>query len=508
VLSDGVATQYLSIHTSCSKPLAVGDVFGSLRVTDLGDCASPSNTIHTGSGSTMSTGSSSTMSTASGSSSTMSTGSGSSNTIATVSDNLQVTYYVDGVAVAQVIVPVSELPYTCPSGSTTSGLDFCGVVSNVVLYQDALTSSQVADIVSTTSCEYVPTVDICLSCDNPLDPRYATAGDMVTVTVTGSVPISLPSVSCNGTQVTFVASGDEFNLVYTGTLTVSQGSPIGYVSCVISQFQDENGNQGAVTTIQNEPIGGVPSTCWVFIARDCQGLVSTQNDSWCLTNCNHNPPFCPADVCLCSSLPEDAVPSLYCAALQPTVTNQWCTDNCRLNVCPADRCSCAQTTGPFPIRASTTLFPQGVPCSDTLACQRVLKVNLVQETPETIRVSYDLSGLTASSLFGFHVHSSSNFTSGCVSTGGHYNPFNQTHGAPQDLIRHVGDMGNVQTNANGTSKGEITDGLIKLYGATSVIGRAIVIHSGTDDLGMGGNSGSMTTGNAGGRMACGNIVLV
>ena len=28
-----------------------------------------------------------------------------------------------------------------------------------------------------------------------------------------------------------------------------------------------------------------------------------------------------------------------------------------------------------------------------------------------------------------------NYLSGCQSTGGHYNPFNKTHGGPQDQIR-------------------------------------------------------------------------
>ena len=35
--------------------------------------------------------------------------------------------------------------------------------------------------------------------------------------------------------------------------------------------------------------------------------------------------------------------------------------------------------------------------------------------------------------------------------------------------------------------------------------RTIVVHSGTDDLGKGGHEQSKTTGNAGGRPACGVI---
>ena len=43
---------------------------------------------------------------------------------------------------------------------------------------------------------------------------------------------------------------------------------------------------------------------------------------------------------------------------------------------------------------------------------------------------------------------------------------------------------------------------------TIVLGKAIVVHAGEDDLGLGGDDGSLATGNAGGRMACGVIRLV
>lgn len=42
----------------------------------------------------------------------------------------------------------------------------------------------------------------------------------------------------------------------------------------------------------------------------------------------------------------------------------------------------------------------------------------------------------------------------------------------------------------------------------SVIGRSIMIHADPDDLGKGGHELSLTTGNAGARIACGEIKLV
>ena len=45
-------------------------------------------------------------------------------------------------------------------------------------------------------------------------------------------------------------------------------------------------------------------------------------------------------------------------------------------------------------------------------------------------------------------------------------------------------------------------------GKYSVVGRSVMVHAGEDDLGRGGHELSLTTGNAGGRIACGEIVLV
>lgn len=50
------------------------------------------------------------------------------------------------------------------------------------------------------------------------------------------------------------------------------------------------------------------------------------------------------------------------------------------------------------------------------------------------------------------------------------NPFGKTHGAPTDLDRHVGDLGNFRTDSEGTSVGSMEDKLIKLIGPESVIG--------------------------------------
>lgn len=79
------------------------------------------------------------------------------------------------------------------------------------------------------------------------------------------------------------------------------------------------------------------------------------------------------------------------------------------------------------------------------------------------------------------------------------------HGAPNDTVRHVGDLGNVESDANGIAQVDMTDLEISLSGPNNVIGRAIVVHSGEDDLGRTDHPDSKVTGNAGGRWACGVI---
>lgn len=125
-----------------------------------------------------------------------------------------------------------------------------------------------------------------------------------------------------------------------------------------------------------------------------------------------------------------------------------------------------------------------------------------------VKITGNLTGLDVNALRGFHVHQSGDTTNGCASAGPHFNPLNQTHGAPTDKVRHVGDLGNIQTDAAGGAILDFQDKVISLNGPLSIIGRAVVLHAGTDDLGRGTNADSLTTGNAGARAACGVIAIV
>ncbi|WRX33759.1 Superoxide dismutase [Theobroma cacao] len=158
-------------------------------------------------------------------------------------------------------------------------------------------------------------------------------------------------------------------------------------------------------------------------------------------------------------------------------------------------------------------------------------VTLTQDDDGPTTVNVRITGLTPGP-HGFHLHEFGDTTNGCMSTGAHFNPNNMTHGAPEDKVRHAGDLGNIVANADGVAEATIVDKQvlfkpmflsdklcasvqacpfscvsIPLSGPNAIIGRALVVHELEDDLGKGGHELSLTTGNAGGRLACGVVGL-
>jgi len=135
-------------------------------------------------------------------------------------------------------------------------------------------------------------------------------------------------------------------------------------------------------------------------------------------------------------------------------------------------------------------------------------VHFKQTAPgEPTEIVAHVKGLTANGTHGFHIHQYGDLTCGCVTAGPHFNPHGKTHGGPNDEERHVGDLGNLTTDADGNALFKLTDHMISLHGEFSILGRSCVVHAGVDDLGKGGHELSPTTGNAGARRACGTIGL-
>lgn len=86
------------------------------------------------------------------------------------------------------------------------------------------------------------------------------------------------------------------------------------------------------------------------------------------------------------------------------------------------------------------------------------------------KITWEISGHDPNAKRGVHIHTFGDNTNGCTSAGPHFNPHGKTHGAPTDENRHVGDLGNFETDGQGNSKGTVEDKFIKLIGPESIIG--------------------------------------
>ena len=124
------------------------------------------------------------------------------------------------------------------------------------------------------------------------------------------------------------------------------------------------------------------------------------------------------------------------------------------------------------------------------------------EEDNLVIININLSGLKKNSLHGFHVHEAGDLTHGCESMCAHFNPYKCNHGCPGSRERHVGDLGNLQTDNKGNANYITIDNIIKLRGLCNIIGRGLIIHADPDDCGFGNNTESLKTGNAGKRIAC------
>lgn len=127
-----------------------------------------------------------------------------------------------------------------------------------------------------------------------------------------------------------------------------------------------------------------------------------------------------------------------------------------------------------------------------------------KEEDGTVTMTAVLGGLSEGT-HAIHIHEKADCSSpDGKSTGGHWNPTAQPHGAWGDATGyHKGDIGNFEADANGN--GTITfstnEWCIGCDDATKdITGKAIIVHQGTDDL------KSQPSGAAGARISCGGII--
>ncbi|CAL4125346.1 unnamed protein product [Meganyctiphanes norvegica] len=108
-------------------------------------------------------------------------------------------------------------------------------------------------------------------------------------------------------------------------------------------------------------------------------------------------------------------------------------------------------------------------------------------------------------LHGIHIHELGDIRAGCGAVGAHYNPYDRSHGGPSDLVRHIGDLGNIEADNQGIAYVNITDTTITLLGPRSVMARAIVVKEASDNFGRGDHVDRLNTGNSGAPVGCGVI---
>jgi len=130
-------------------------------------------------------------------------------------------------------------------------------------------------------------------------------------------------------------------------------------------------------------------------------------------------------------------------------------------------------------------------------------VVFTENSKGSVNIDIDLEGLKKSWKHGFHVHEAGDLSDHCTSMCAHFNPYGKTHGCPGMKERHVGDLGNLETDKYGCAKYRMEDDCIKLRGTkANIIGRGLIIHADEDDCGQGSNSASLENGNSGKRIAC------
>lgn len=115
-----------------------------------------------------------------------------------------------------------------------------------------------------------------------------------------------------------------------------------------------------------------------------------------------------------------------------------------------------------------------------------------------------LDGLTEGT-HAIHLHEKADCSAAdATSSGGHWNPTGAPHGAwGSEAGYHKGDIGNFKADAKGIGmKRFSTDEWCIGCGdpAKDILGKAIIIHAGTDDL------VSQPSGAAGSRVSCGGVI--
>jgi superoxide dismutase, Cu-Zn family len=123
---------------------------------------------------------------------------------------------------------------------------------------------------------------------------------------------------------------------------------------------------------------------------------------------------------------------------------------------------------------------------------------------QPVSIACSVRGLLPNGKHGLHIHEFGDLT-GPFTTGPHFNPLGRRHGSPFGEERHSGDLGNLQADPFGSAYLCLSDKHLTLFGPASVLGRAVVVKAGEDDLGRSEHPESAVNGAAGRALASGVI---
>ncbi len=127
----------------------------------------------------------------------------------------------------------------------------------------------------------------------------------------------------------------------------------------------------------------------------------------------------------------------------------------------------------------------------------------LNETPAGLEVDVKVANVPPGK-HGFHIHEKGNCSDQGKAAGSHYNPDGVAHGmVMKDGFQHAhaGDFGNIEVGPDGTGTAKmVVPGLTLTGEKYNVEGKAVILHEKEDDF-------TQPTGNAGGRIGCGVIML-
>ena len=128
------------------------------------------------------------------------------------------------------------------------------------------------------------------------------------------------------------------------------------------------------------------------------------------------------------------------------------------------------------------------------------KVTFTQQDGK-VSMKVVVNGLTPGN-HAIHLHDKGDCSApDATSAGGHWNPSSEDHGKWAHAPFHHGDIGNLVADAEGKAELKVESELWTLGDGkpSDVVGHAVIVHAKEDDF------TTQPTGNAGGRVACGEI---